>query len=279
MDAPPPVLEKRTIFTGDGVTIGDVRCRSCRSSWSPPEQAERYALVFVRRGCFRRRTDESEVVADVAAVYLERPGESYEIAHPHEGGDACTEIALDDALVSATAADEPRLRRPLTFTPPHVDLEHRLLVADARRGNDVELGERTISLAASLLSVRGEGGTHGRRRSAAAARRRAVDGAREAVAASPRIGLVELARSVAVSPHHLSRIFRAETGETISRYRNRVRVRLALERLADGEECLTRLAAELGFADHAHLTRNVRTELGSTPSALRRLVRTGSPGR
>src|SRR5919202_279660 len=95
MDAPPPVLEKRTIF-----------------------------------------------VADVAAVYLERPGESYEIAHPHEGGDACTEIALDDALVSATAADEPRLRVPVTFTPPQVDLEHRLLVADARRGNDVELGER-----------------------------------------------------------------------------------------------------------------------------------------
>jgi AraC-like DNA-binding protein len=81
--------------------------------------------------------------------------------------------------------------------------------------------------------------------------------------------LIELAQAVAVSPHHLSRIFHAETGETLSRYRNRLRVRVALERLADGEERLTRLAAELGFADHAHLTRVVRDEVGTTPSALR----------
>ena len=40
-----------------------------------------------------------------------------------------------------------------------------------------------------------------------------------------------------------------ETGETISRYRTRLRVRLAVERIAGGERCLARVAAELGFAD------------------------------
>ena len=81
--------------------------------------------------------------------------------------------------------------------------------------------------------------------------------------------MLELANLVAVSPHHLSRVFKAETGETISRYRNRLRVRLTLERLAEGELCLARLAAELGFADQAHLARVVRRELGATPSLLR----------
>jgi AraC-like DNA-binding protein len=49
----------------------------------------------------------------------------------------------------------------------------------------------------------------------------------------------------------------------------RLRVRAALERLAGGERQLARLAADLGFADQAHLTRAVRAETGATPSALR----------
>ena len=90
--------------------------------------------------------------------------------------------------------------------------------------------------------------------------------------ANPRIGVRELARAVAVSPHHLSRIFSARTGESISRYRNRIRVRLALERLADGETSLARLAADLGFADQAHLARVVHSHVGSAPSHLRLLL-------
>jgi AraC-like DNA-binding protein len=50
---------------------------------------------------------------------------------------------------------------------------------------------------------------------------------------------------------------------------DRLRVRFALERLAAGEPCLARLAADLGFADQGHLARVVRRELGETPSALR----------
>jgi AraC-like DNA-binding protein len=49
----------------------------------------------------------------------------------------------------------------------------------------------------------------------------------------------------------------------------RLRARAAVDRLAGGERELARLAAELGFADQAHLTRVVRAETGKTPSALR----------
>jgi AraC-like DNA-binding protein len=80
---------------------------------------------------------------------------------------------------------------------------------------------------------------------------------------------VELASLLAVSPHHLSRVFRAQTGHTIARHRMRLRARAALDRLAGGELELARLAAELGFADQSHLTRVVRAETGATPSALR----------
>jgi AraC-like DNA-binding protein len=48
-----------------------------------------------------------------------------------------------------------------------------------------------------------------------------------------------------------------------------VRVRNAIERIADGEQSLARLAADPGFADHAHLTRAVKRETGAPPSRLR----------
>jgi AraC-like DNA-binding protein len=49
-------------------------------------------------------------------------------------------------------------------------------------------------------------------------------------------------------------------------------VRLALERLTAGERSLARLAVELGFADHAHLTRAVSDEVGAPPRYLRALL-------
>jgi AraC-like DNA-binding protein len=58
---------------------------------------------------------------------------------------------------------------------------------------------------------------------------------------------------------------------TLSRYRNRVRVRLALERLADGDD-MRRIAHDLGFADHAHFSRRVMAEVGLQPRAVRWLL-------
>jgi AraC-like DNA-binding protein len=59
---------------------------------------------------------------------------------------------------------------------------------------------------------------------------------------------------------------------TLTGYRNRVRVLQALEALEAGEPDLAALAARLGFADHAHLTRTVRAECGRPPRELRRLL-------
>jgi AraC-like DNA-binding protein len=88
----------------------------------------------------------------------------------------------------------------------------------------------------------------------------------------PTLGVIELAALAGTSPHHLSRTFVRETGEGIARYRNRLRMRLALERVAAGATNLARLAAELGFADQSHFCSVVRRTYGVPPSALRRLL-------
>ncbi|HVH54308.1 MAG TPA: helix-turn-helix domain-containing protein [Actinomycetota bacterium] len=46
---------------------------------------------------------------------------------------------------------------------------------------------------------------------------------------------------------------RQRRGRTLTRYRRQIRMRQALQRLADGDSDLARLAADLGFSDQAHL--------------------------
>jgi AraC-like DNA-binding protein len=82
--------------------------------------------------------------------------------------------------------------------------------------------------------------------------------------------LVSLARALGVSPAHLSRVFRAETGSSLTTFRNRVRVSRVLARLEADDADLATVAGDLGFADQAHLTRTVRATLGTTPGRVRR---------
>ena len=72
-------------------------------------------------------------------------------------------------------------------------------------------------------------------------------------------------------------------GRALTRYRNRVRVARAMDRLEAGQPHLGQLAADLGFADQAHLTRTVKEHLGHTATVVRELLRghrrTSAPGR
>ena len=220
-----------------------------------------------------READGVASTLDVTLAYCITPEQEERYDHPHAGGDDCTVLFLSPELVASLKGGEPSLpRRPL-LASPGIDLEHRLLLAAARRGDDPdELVERAIALAAHTLEQDDPRPLAAGRPATAGARCALVAGAREALAADPQRSLPQLARELAVSPHHLSRIFSSATGTTISRHRLRLRVRAAMERLAGGERDLARLAAELGFADQSHLARAVRSEIQRTPSALRRLL-------
>jgi AraC-like DNA-binding protein len=56
---------------------------------------------------------------------------------------------------------------------------------------------------------------------------------------------------------------------TLSQFRNRVRVAIAFDRLADGYENFALLSADLGFVDQSHLSWVVRTYTGERLSELR----------
>jgi AraC-like DNA-binding protein len=81
--------------------------------------------------------------------------------------------------------------------------------------------------------------------------------------------LPQLARIVGLSPGHLSRLFKAQTGVALSRYRNQQR--LLRYRLIFGTgEHTTALSAALaaGFGSYAQFYRVFREETGHAPSTL-----------
>jgi AraC-like DNA-binding protein len=200
--------------------------------------------------------------------------EDFEIKdHAHGQGDDCTAIFFDDALIASLWGGEPQLPSAPIPTPPRIDIEHARSSQpqEPETTRSVPASERSTSPPpCSSRSTRTESRRVDRR--PAKARKALADAAKEALGVDPELSLTALSRLLAASPHHLSRVFRAETGHTIAAHRTRLRARDALERLAGGERDLARLAAETGFADQSHLTRVLRAETGRTPSTLRELL-------
>ena len=82
--------------------------------------------------------------------------------------------------------------------------------------------------------------------------------------------LDELARSAGISPSHLSRVFKAQTGVSITRFRNQRRLERFRVLYGRGHRTTALAAAlEAGFGSYAQFYRVVRTETGRRPSELR----------
>jgi len=269
-----PVIKHRLAAT-EGVVVEEVRCHTRRSGWSAPEPVPGLGLVFVRRGVFVRRVRGDAHVVDACAAYFEHPGDEQQILHPADGGDLCTAFALSDSLVRSVWPEHARLTLRPFLTGPKADLQCRLLARRARSGDHFGTQERVVNLVGAAASAAGEGRDGPPGAVTLPSRRRYAQAAREAIAAGEpdASSLVALAGRLGVSTFYLSRAFHETVGITMSEYRLRLRARLALQHLEEGAEDLAALAVDLGYADHAHLTRSIRRETGRTPSSLRRLLR------
>ncbi|MDT6986635.1 helix-turn-helix domain-containing protein [Streptomyces lusitanus] len=264
--------ERRVHLCEDDVLLADVRCGSTAPGWSPLRPAPVFGLVLLRDGVLRARVDGVEHVLDAGAVYVERLGGEQQFAHPL-GPDAYTEIVLSEPRVADLLGGDPTVPEGMVMVTPELALAHRVLLSLARRGGDsFELGEHTVRLAAGILARLAPARVASGRPASAAARRRLVDDARAALAAEPTLGLAALSRAVGASPHHLSRVFTAVTGSTVSAHRERLRLARVLDRLAEGERDLAGLATELGYTDQSHMTRAVRRAAGLPPGRLRALL-------
>jgi AraC family transcriptional regulator len=264
--------QTRTLIEGP-VSVVEYRCDAGPHDRAYWEAHHGWSVSFVQRGTFgcHCRGHVHELVP--GSVLLGRPGDEYRCTHDHhDGGDECLAVHLSPEVVDALA---PRGAWQSGAVAPCAELmvSGARLQAVCSGDTDVGLDEAALAFAARYVALRHDD-------AAAYARARAED-RRRAVAsalwidahAHEETDLHALARSCGLSPYHYLRVFAAALGVTPHQYLVRSRLRRAAHRLAEGDEPITGVAFDCGFADLSNFVRSFRRAAGVSPRAFRRGTR------
>ena len=194
-------------------------------------------------------------------------GHEYRVGHPADDGDRSIVLVFPAGVVEDSLGAH---RRRGGVVGPQILLGTRLLASSLgrRRDEPLEAEELAVSVLHRLRADLGRGagfGLQGQHQRARAEQVRALLASRPGA----RWRLHEIAREVHCSPYHLARQFRASAGVSIATYLLRLRLALALQRLAEDERDLAALAADLGFAHHSHFSARFRSAFGVPPSSVR----------
>ncbi|NUS53804.1 MAG: helix-turn-helix transcriptional regulator [Streptomycetaceae bacterium] len=249
------------------VSVYDIRCGVTGRDYGPAGAPAAYQVILGRTGGYLRRLNGVETFADATSALVTAPGDEIQVAHPVGTGDTYTVVQWDGDV-------EVRLPPGELRVGDAADLAHRALVAECRRGIDgFELADRIEGLMLALLPGSPDGPTAARPATRNAHRKLVGRAVATLLSDGYHLSLDGLAAEVSASAPHLSRVFREVTGEGLTAYRNRLRVRAVLDDLAEGATNLRTLAARYGFADQSHLNRVMRRHLGRAPSDLQQVVR------
>jgi AraC family transcriptional regulator len=255
------------------VRVFNVVCRAPRSGYGSMEFNEVAQIGLPRRGVFVLERCGDPVVVDTNTVVLLGCEDEYRVSHPTSDGDDGTVLVvpphlLEDAIGSV-GGRVGNLR-------PRDQLAVCLLTRALGEGepDQIEAEDASLLLLASLSSAFSYPTTAERGCRLGPAQRLRIEQARALLASSPatRWDLGSLGRALGCSPFHLSRQFRAATGETVSRYLLRLRLGMAVQRLAGGERNIAALAVETGFAHHSHFSARFRSAFGMTPARAREIL-------
>lgn len=278
----------RILFVTPSVRVGAFRCavRDPRFRDSGPIQ---YHLVaFPRTGVWIRQAGSSRMVADPRVVTIYNFGREYQREAICPDGDRSDwfAVAPEHALAIAREHDpwapagtEAVFRFEMAASDPALYLLQRQVFLGLERGviNRFEAEESVLSLVGGVVARAAAAvrQTVTRPSVATAVRRDLVEAAKAELARTPSgpTDVTDLAGRLNTSPYHLCRVFRHSTGLTLHAYRLDLRLRIAIERLADPQVDLSRLAMELGSSSHSHFTAVLRTRYGMTPTDCRRALR------
>ena len=242
-----------------------------RAYW---EHHEGWSVSYVQRGSFSCRCHGRMHELVPGSVLVLKPGDEYQCTHEHrEGGDDCLAVFPAPDLVHELG---PRRGAwPSGGMPPLAELMVRgeLMRAVVAGDSDVGLDEAALAFAPRFAAMVDDKATRSEP-TRSADRRRAVHSALWIDAhADEEVNLQALAAACGLSPYHYLRLFAQALGVTPHQYVVRSRLRLAARRLADGEQPITEIALDSGFADLSNFVRSFRRAAGVSPRGFRRAAR------
>jgi AraC-like DNA-binding protein len=267
------------------LVVGRFRCTADDPRWGTINAVTDAAhVVFPWTSVVIQQLGSEAVLANPNHVLFFNPLQPYRrTIHDRRGDDAIFVEASPRVVAASLRSGHGEL--PFRHGPsdPQAYLLHYAAVreltsgaADTLHAEELvhEAVARSIDAAASFHGVRGRRGRDRTEQD----RHRLVEDAKAILTEEPaaRTTLSALARRLHTSEFHLARVFRDRTGFTLHAYRTHLRLRIAIERLADGEGDLAALARGLGFSSHSHFSSAFRSVFGVQPSVVRAINRRGA---
>ncbi len=245
------------------------------------ERFHRPTVIFTTHGAWGIHSAAGSTQVDPSVVVLGGAGRSYRASHEQPvPSDRTTflEIAEPDdrpstGLVTSELLDHVFSRQAVHCTPEIARLR-AALVAPASDEPFASLRTDVLSMELLLELARADRRAPAPRVLHPDVRERVVR-AREYLDEhlSEDVSLSTLAREVALSPFHLSRLFRQEVGESPHRYLVRRRLDRAARLLISTPLTVTQVSDRVGFGSPAHFAQSFRRRFGVPPSVYRTLPR------
>ena len=278
---------REVVFAGATATIGRFRCDVHDPAFRDSGPIRHAVVVFPRTSVWIRHEGARAFVADPNVITIYNRAQRYERVAISPEGDQCDWFALsDEAAREVAAAWTPGAADAIAGPYQHARapstarlyarqraLLRRATAADAKA---LEIEEETLGVVSEVMRLAAGAPDGMMATDAAGSRHRDLAESARALLARTALenrSVTELAGQLGASPFHLCRVFRAQTGATLHRYRVGLRVRAAITALESpvrgARRGLSAVAHAAGFASHAHFVRICRRELGLTPAALR----------
>ena len=257
------------LFRSDVVAVGKFRCPATHPLFRDSGPCSHHTFVFPRTVTGIRHAGGPSFVGTPGAVAFYNQNQAYSRRAISEIDASDWYTVADEVLFDLVDAESDE--RPFRAATARVDartyLEQRMLFDALDRGVELD----PLHVEETVLGILQRVAPKVATTRAQSRDVDAVERVRELIARDPsrNTPLGVLARAVALSPFQLCRAFKANTGETMTRARHSLRLRLALDRLRDRRLDLTTLALDLGYASHSHFTAVFRRHFGITPSAFR----------
>jgi AraC-like DNA-binding protein len=271
----------RTLFRSGLIHAIDYHCTGHDDNGEIPQGFE---IVLPRSGAYQRRDAHGTFLADPNHILFYNMGEPYDITHFIKGEDTSTVFYIAPSLLTEMIRvynpdvenNPQRLfqRSHITFDSHLQILQYKLLKAERHTLDTLAIEEQIITLTGGILRASHRGRDYQQKPSrdtirAHADQTHSVKIFLNAHVQSP-LQLEHISSAVHLSPYHLCRIFKQNTGMTLHHYVKRLRLFNAAEHMLEHPTArLDLLALEYGFSNHGNFSTAFRQTFGVNPSELR----------
>ena len=274
MPMPPETVDVEPLFRHAGILVTRWHCRVREAGATATLCHQWHLIKFVHTGAFLAHLSEGTVHVDSTRALLAAPREAYMVTRQFGPDVSGSAIAISPEVMLDIMGERDEATTRLLgeeVTPRALLTQHLILRQIEEDAPPLAIAELGLMLAAE--SFRDPSAEPRLKRRSVPARRDAVEMAQAILAANyeKHVRLQDIARAVDVSPYHLCREFRRVTGMRMHEYLNRLRLRAALEQVAEPRLALAEIAHHHGFSSQSHFAAAFRKEFLITPSEVRRL--------